>query len=171
MTHTWKPGGSGGAWVMHSTREGHTSDSIGVGHGEDMIGPFSTRRIAGRKLSEVVAGALANAYSAGQRDKEAELRETGQELNRARRAAGQALSEIREAAARVVAEYHDPDSWYMSADSMTLLGDQLPDGMVDDYRAGLAAENRVQTTEELDEITERVQVQVEQDLKIAGDNS
>lgn len=70
MTHTWKSGGSHGQWVLHSStgKAGDSSDSIGVGQGEDFIGPFSTRRTGGRTMAETVADALTNAYEAGKQD-------------------------------------------------------------------------------------------------------
>ena len=61
MTHTWKAVGSQGWWVHHSSG-GSGSDSIGVGQGEDVLGPFSSH-----KLAVKVADALSNAYLAGQR--------------------------------------------------------------------------------------------------------
>jgi len=57
--HTWKPAGSGGRWVAHSST-GHGADMIGVGQGEDMLGPFASGRQA-----RTVANALENAYRAG----------------------------------------------------------------------------------------------------------
>lgn len=41
MTHTWNAGGSNGRWVHHSSGYSSGSDSIGVGLGEDVLGPFS----------------------------------------------------------------------------------------------------------------------------------
>lgn len=64
MTHTWKAAGSGGRWVHHSSRaDGTGSDSIGVGLGEDVLGPFTSR-----KMARVVADALNNAYQLGKKD-------------------------------------------------------------------------------------------------------
>jgi hypothetical protein len=70
MTHYWKPGGSHGQWVLHSSagKAGDASDSAGVGLGEDVLGPFSTRRTGGKTLAETVADALNNAYAAGRLD-------------------------------------------------------------------------------------------------------
>jgi hypothetical protein len=62
MTHTWKAEGSHGRWVHHSSG-GSGSDSIGVGLGEDVLGPFSSQ-----KLARTVACALTNAYAAGLKD-------------------------------------------------------------------------------------------------------
>jgi hypothetical protein len=59
MEHTWKPAGSGGRWVAHSST-GHGADMIGVGQGEDMLGPFASGRQA-----RIMADALENAYRAG----------------------------------------------------------------------------------------------------------
>ncbi len=58
-SHTWKTGGPGNRQVLHST-SGRGSDAIGVGLGEDVLGPF-----ASQKLAQQVAGALENAYLAG----------------------------------------------------------------------------------------------------------
>jgi hypothetical protein len=65
--HTWRAGGSNGRWVLHSTT-GHGSDGIGVGAGEDYLGPLGTQRVAGRSMAEIIAAALTNAYLAGLRD-------------------------------------------------------------------------------------------------------
>jgi hypothetical protein len=55
---------------MHNSGGGSGSDSIGVELGEDMIGPFSTRRPkgGGRTLAEKVADALTHAYEVGKKD-------------------------------------------------------------------------------------------------------
>jgi hypothetical protein len=60
MTHTWK---TQGHLVLHSSTAGHSCDSVGVGLGEDRLGPFSSL-----KLAQTVADALANAYLAGQNE-------------------------------------------------------------------------------------------------------
>ena len=62
MTHTWKAAGSDGRWVHHSSG-GSGSDSIGVGLGEDVLGPFTSR-----KLARFVAAALTSAYEAGKKE-------------------------------------------------------------------------------------------------------
>lgn len=64
MTHTWQAGGSQARWVHHSSG-GSGTDSIGVGLGEDVLGPFSSR-----KLAVTVADALNNAYRLGWDDNE-----------------------------------------------------------------------------------------------------
>jgi len=61
-THTWRVGGTGGHWVHHSSG-GSGCDSIGVGLGQDVIGPFGSV-----KLARKVADALNSAYELGFRD-------------------------------------------------------------------------------------------------------
>lgn len=66
--HHWRRGGSEGRYVHHSSDDaGHGTDSIGVGLGEDVLGPFSSARLAGQ-----VADALNNAYRLGWDDNEEE---------------------------------------------------------------------------------------------------
>ncbi len=59
--HAWKSGGSDGRWVGH-TSTGKGSDNIGVGIGENVLGPFSQR------MAVKLADALNNAYEAGKKD-------------------------------------------------------------------------------------------------------
>lgn len=61
MNHTWRAGGSGGKWVHHSSG-GSGSDSIGVGLGNDVLGPYGSV-----KLARITAAALNDAYELGQR--------------------------------------------------------------------------------------------------------
>ncbi|HEY1705494.1 MAG TPA: hypothetical protein VGG75_37895 [Trebonia sp.] len=64
MDHYWKASGSQGHWVHHSSRGPCSgSDSTGVGLGEDVLGPFSSQ-----KLAREVAAALNHAYEAGRDD-------------------------------------------------------------------------------------------------------
>ena len=56
MTHTWR---TAGRMVLHSTQGGRV-DAVGVGLGEDTLGPFPSD-----KLAATVADALSNAYQAG----------------------------------------------------------------------------------------------------------
>jgi hypothetical protein len=66
MTHTWRATGAYDRWYTeHSSREGGSTDSIGVGLGEDRVGPFGSRRLA-----QKVADALGNAYRLGWDDNE-----------------------------------------------------------------------------------------------------
>ena len=63
MSHYWRAGGSQGHYVHHTASESRRgTDSIGVGPGEDVLGPFGSA-----KLAQQVATALNNAYLAGQR--------------------------------------------------------------------------------------------------------
>ena len=63
--HRWFATGSGGRYVGHSSRPGpgQSTDTHGVGQGEDYIGPLGSQ-----KAALAVAAALANAYQAGRRD-------------------------------------------------------------------------------------------------------
>ena len=65
MTHHWRVDGSQGHYVHHTTADsGRGTDSIGVGLNEDVLGPFSSARLA-----QVVANALNNAYALGSSDR------------------------------------------------------------------------------------------------------
>ncbi len=67
LTHHWYNAGTQGRWVHHTSRydpktgHSHGSDSIGVGLGEDILGPFPSARLA-RK----VADAMNRAFALGQ---------------------------------------------------------------------------------------------------------
>jgi hypothetical protein len=127
--HTWKAGGSNGAYVLHSsTGLGTASDGIGVGLGEDVLGPFGTRhKGGGRTQTEIVADALTNAYAAGRRFG----------MHEAVMNIGQQLAGLQRAAAAVVALANTGELGGPVVDKLDLLADQLPDGMVDDYKADL----------------------------------
>ncbi|HEY1700759.1 MAG TPA: hypothetical protein VGG75_13685 [Trebonia sp.] len=111
MTHTWKSGGSHGKWVLHSAG-GSGSDSIGVGLAEDMLGPFSSQKLAG-----TVADALANAYEAGLKD--GQVTETDMSdmrtwtVTRTAEYTVQIEAETREDAYEEAQELTDPDEFDM----------------------------------------------------------
>lgn len=64
MTHYWRIDGSQGHYVHHTTSPSRRgTDSIGVGAGEDVLGPFPSA-----KLAQQIANALNNAYKAGKEE-------------------------------------------------------------------------------------------------------
>ena len=66
--HHWRRDGSQGHYVHHTTADsGRGTDAIGVGLSEDVLGPFSSAKLAGQ-----VADALNNAYRLGWDDNEEE---------------------------------------------------------------------------------------------------
>lgn len=67
LSHAWCAAGSQGKWVHHTSRHDpvtghhHGCDTIGVGLGNDVLGPFPSA-----KLARKVADALNEAYALGQ---------------------------------------------------------------------------------------------------------